>query len=103
MVLTKGLSWALDTSFKTSVLILIILVIRNIFKDKINRIFLNLLWILIIINLILPFSLKTSFSIYNIVERELPESIPMNTIENKEPGEALIVGEAIDKEIEWNN
>lgn len=99
-VSTKALSWVLSTSFQTGILILIILLIRNILKDKINRSFLNLLWVLIIIDLVLPFSFKTSFSIYNIVERELPETILMNTIENKEPSEALVVMEAIDKVIE---
>lgn len=99
-VSTKALSWLLTTSFQTGILILIILLIRSILKDKINRSFLNLLWILIIINLVLPFSFKTSFSIYNIVEKELPETILMNTMENKDTSEVPLVMEAIDEIME---
>jgi beta-lactamase regulating signal transducer with metallopeptidase domain len=62
--------WILSNSFKASVLVIIVLLIKLLFKDKISARIQYLLWLVIVIRLIIPWTTQSPYSIYNLIENE---------------------------------
>jgi beta-lactamase regulating signal transducer with metallopeptidase domain len=62
--------WILSNSLKASVLVVIILLIKLLFKDKISAKIQYLLWLVVVIRLILPWTPESPYSIYNLFQDE---------------------------------
>jgi bla regulator protein blaR1 len=62
--------WILSNSLKASVLVIIILSIKLLFKDKISAKIQYLLWLVVVIRLILPWTPESPYSIYNLFQNE---------------------------------
>lgn len=60
--------WVLSTSVMASIMVGLILLSKVLLKDKLNIRWHYLLWILLMARLILPWTLESSFSIYNLVD-----------------------------------
>jgi beta-lactamase regulating signal transducer with metallopeptidase domain len=72
IILNQFFQWVLTTSAMASVMVGLILLAKFILKDKINTRWHYLLWILVIARLILPWTLESSFSVFNLVDIENP-------------------------------
>jgi bla regulator protein BlaR1 len=53
-------------SLKGSILILLILLIKTVFRDRLNTKFHYCIWFILIIKLIVPYGLESSFSVFNL-------------------------------------
>ncbi|AFS79667.1 putative beta-lactamase regulatory protein [Gottschalkia acidurici 9a] len=66
-ILEKSLLWTLYSSFIATIMVLLILVIKKLFKNYITPRFQNMLWFLIIIRLLIPTSIGNPSDLINIV------------------------------------
>lgn len=57
--------WVWQTSGKVSILIIFLLMVKFVFKNKISPRLHYLLWSIVIVSLLLPWTPQTSFSLYN--------------------------------------
>lgn len=62
------LSWLLQASLKASVIILIVLLLRWLFKDRINAKWYVIMWTIVALRLILPWAPNTRTSMFNIID-----------------------------------
>ena len=60
-------SWIFSNSIKASILILIILAIQVIFRNRLSAKWHYAFWFLLVIRLLIPPSLESSFSLYNLI------------------------------------
>ncbi|CAM3827781.1 M56 family metallopeptidase [Marinicrinis lubricantis] len=72
IILNQIFQWVLTTSAMASVMVGLILLAKFLLKDKLNIRWHYLLWILVIIRLILPWTPESSFSVFNLVNLETP-------------------------------
>ncbi|NLC69095.1 MAG: extracellular solute-binding protein [Clostridiaceae bacterium] len=82
-------NWLIQSSLKASLIILIVILLRKFFKDKINARWYMVLWTIVTIRLILPWAPQTNTSMFNIFD------IPANTIQS-----AIIASESVENAIE---
>lgn len=77
-------------SFMGSILVLIILLVKSIFRKKLNSYFHYYIWILLIIRLIMPYSIQSSFSIHNVINSAFilnnASDMPNKVVPIKSPG-----------------
>jgi len=62
--------WVFINSLKASVLILIILTVQYILKNRFSPKWQNMLWILLILRLLLPARIESRYSMYNLFQKE---------------------------------
>lgn len=73
----------LTTSFYAGIVGMVILLVKNVLKDKLNPRWHYLLWIVLLVKLILPFGPESALSLYNFLEPlsqeikffDLPETV----------------------------
>jgi bla regulator protein blaR1 len=90
--------WILSNSIKASVLIALVLIIKFLLKDKISARIHYLLWLIVILRLVLPWTPESSFSLYNLLQddnKKLPIisqiiDKPLPLIQNK-----IVAGKAM--------
>lgn len=70
----KLFDWVWSTSAKVSILIVLLLTIKFVFKNKIGARLHYLLWSVVIISLILPWTPQSSLSLYNLTSPSMQES-----------------------------
>jgi bla regulator protein blaR1 len=58
--------WLLYSSFMGSILIGLIIVIRSVFKNRMNANLQYLMWFLLIVRLLMPYAPESSLSVFNI-------------------------------------
>ncbi|MBN2088714.1 WG repeat-containing protein [candidate division KSB1 bacterium] len=75
--------WIISSSFKGSVVIILVLVLQVLFQRFLNARWRYVLWYLVIIRLILPFNFESKFSIYKLFDKV--ENSRRNTIGLKLP------------------
>jgi beta-lactamase regulating signal transducer with metallopeptidase domain/ABC-type glycerol-3-phosphate transport system substrate-binding protein len=73
---SEFLNWLLRASLKASLIILIVLSLRKIFRNKISARWYMAFWIIVIIRLVLPWAPKTNASMFNIFK------LPANGMKN---------------------
>lgn len=66
--------WAWHTSAKVSVLIILLLLVKAVLKNKISARLHYLLWSVVIVSLLLPWTPQSSFSIYNLAKSDMQQS-----------------------------
>ncbi len=66
MTYNHFLYWILGKSYTVSLLILIILVFKFLFRDKLSPKWHNYIWLLVFIQLIIPYAIESRFSLSNI-------------------------------------
>jgi beta-lactamase regulating signal transducer with metallopeptidase domain len=87
--------WVLSNSFKASVLVIIILLIKLLFKDKISARIQYLLWLVVVVRLILPWTPQSPYSIYNLFQNgnnKLPKisyTMPLDKSITPRPNEVV--------------
>ncbi|NIK70476.1 M56 family metallopeptidase [Paenibacillus sp. BK720] len=64
--LSDFFAWILSASLMASVLVVLILVVKGLLRDKLKPRWGYLLWLLVILRLVLPWTPESSFSMYNI-------------------------------------
>ncbi|WFD08944.1 M56 family metallopeptidase [Tepidibacter hydrothermalis] len=69
-LLNKVFLWILYSSLTSTVIILLVLSIKKLLKNKISSKFCHSLWVLVLIKLLFPFSLESNLSLFNL----LPEN-----------------------------
>jgi beta-lactamase regulating signal transducer with metallopeptidase domain len=69
--------WILKTSFTASILLIILIAIKTLFKNKFNPRFHYVLWYLLILKLIIPFDIQSHLSIFNFIN---PQAITQKVI-----------------------
>lgn len=72
--LTDFFMWTLTTSAMSSVMILFILLAKLLLKDKLKPRWSYLLWTLLVLRLMLPWTPESSFSVFNILPVEKHET-----------------------------
>lgn len=86
-------SWILSTSGMASVLVVLVLLLKYGFRERLTAVWHYVLWLLVLIRLILPWAPATSISVYNLfslekqvvfqvepaVENVSPSILPANT------------------------
>lgn len=80
------LTWLLNTSIMGSILAVVVLLFKKILNKKLGVRWHYLIWFIVLLRLLLPFSLETSFSFFNIA----------NLIDQSEFGDKYITEEASD-------
>ncbi len=116
-ILNNIFKWILENSISTSIFILLIILFRKFFKDKIKPNFIYLLWIIVIIKLIVPINIPWNYSFYNLMpdsyieysntsptiyDNNINTNIPTNTVQNTKNIINNIEG-GIDNEMVVNN
>ena len=61
-------NWILSNSLKASILVVLILLIKFLFRARIGARVQYLLWFVVIIGLLMPWAPKSSFSLYNLIQ-----------------------------------
>lgn len=59
--------WLIETSIMASILVVLILCIKVLFRNKLTPRWQYMLWIILIIRLVLPWSPDSSYSIYSVL------------------------------------
>lgn len=105
-MLSRIISALWEVTIQSSLLISAVLLIRLVFRNKLDKRSQYLLWILPLIRLLIPFSVESKFSIMNAVE-PATEAIRRDFVVIGTPGSAApsITGEAISAEqsFSWCN
>ena len=87
----------LQRSLIASVLILVIIVVRAVFLNRLPKRVFPVLWVVVILRLLLPFSIDSGFSVYNtlfsVTDRR--ESVPLADVGSKEALENAIGDEGL--------
>ncbi len=60
--------WIADTSFEASVTVCLLLLVRWIFKKRLTAKWQYILWLIVIVRLLMPFTLPSPTSIFNVVK-----------------------------------
>jgi|GEM_PF-2393819 len=91
----------IDMSITASVVIIVILLLRQLFKNKLPRIFIYSLWGLVVLRLLLPFSVSSTVSIFNIINvpnvQNYNYSTQNDTMEMQNNELKIIYGEQLSK------
>lgn len=66
--------WVWQTSAKVSVLIILLLLVKVVLKNKISACQHYLLWAVVIASLLLPWTPQSSFSLYNLAKSDIQQS-----------------------------
>lgn len=82
-------NWILSNSLKASILVVLILLIKFLFRARIGARVQYLLWFVVIIGLLMPWAPKSSFSLYNLIQLDQYKISPIveQTPTLKLPGE----------------
>lgn len=59
-------NWVIETSIMASILVVLILCVKLLFRNQLNPRWQYLLWMILIVRLLLPWSLNSTYSIYSI-------------------------------------
>ena len=88
-------NWILSNSFKASILVVLILLIKFLFRARIGARVQYLLWFVVVIGLLMPWAPKSSFSLYNLIQLDQYKMPPIveQTPSLNLPGETSIVSE----------
>lgn len=73
MLLTEVFNWVVETSIMASILAILIIIINYIFKNTLGAKWHYAIWGLLIIRLIIPISIESSLSIYNVFHPNIIE------------------------------
>ncbi|WP_243259369.1 M56 family metallopeptidase [Clostridium sp. 'deep sea'] len=68
----------LTMSFSASIVIIIILAIRQLLKHHLSKTFIYSLWALVLLRLLLPVSIESNFSIFNIINLKNSVNLTIN-------------------------
>jgi beta-lactamase regulating signal transducer with metallopeptidase domain len=71
-------NWVWQTSVKVSILIVLLLLLKFILKNKISARLHYLLWSIVIVSLLLPWTPQSSFSLYNLSNLEMKRTNSFN-------------------------
>lgn len=74
--------WVWQTSARVSLLIILLLLVKNVLKKKISVRLNYLLWFIVIASLLLPWTPQSSFSLYNLINLEMQKAYPSPIIYN---------------------
>jgi len=69
--------WVWNTSARVSVLIILLLLVKYLLKNKIGARLHYLLWSVLIVSLLLPWAPQSSFSLYNLTNFEMQKNSPI--------------------------
>src|SRR5665648_307654 len=88
-------NWILSNSLKASILVVLILLIKFLFRARIGARVQYLLWFVVIIGLLMPWAPKSSFSLYNLIQLDQYKISPIveQTPTLNLPGEPSTVSE----------
>lgn len=81
---------AVTISFMGSVLVLIILLMKSIFRKRLNSYFHYYIWILLLIRLVMPYSIQSNFSIHNALNSAFRVGNETRSINNIIPTDSLL-------------
>lgn len=70
--------WVWQTSAKVSILIVLVLLVKLVFKNKISARLHYLLWSIVIFSLLFPWAPQSSFSLYNLSNLEMQRTNSFN-------------------------
>lgn len=65
--LSRLFNWVIETSIMASILTILILIVRTLLRNKLTPRWYYLLWMILIVRLLLPWSPDSSYSIYSIL------------------------------------
>lgn len=82
------------TSAMGTVIALLVFLIKGIFINKLSPTWHYYIWVIVIIRLLVPYSLSSSYSVFNLVPVSFHDSITVNNTENKPKTDAAITPNA---------
>ncbi len=92
----------LQMSFSGALIILVTVVIRAVAINRLPKKIFLILWGIVLLRLLIPFSIPSTFSIYSAVEKNIPDNIVANTSEdNITPAEPQQINENKLDEIQY--
>ena len=74
--------WIWQTSARVSVLIILLLLVKTVFKQKISAQLHYLLWSIVITGLLIPWAPQSSLSLYNFTNLEMPKAYSSAVTDN---------------------
>ena len=88
-------NWILSSSLKASILVVLILLIKFLFRARIGARVQYLLWFVVVIGLLMPWAPKSSLSLYNLIQLDqyIMSPIVEQTTSLNLPGETSTVSE----------
>lgn len=81
--------WVWHTSAKVSILIILLLLVKFVLKNKISPRLHYLLWSIVIVSLLLPWTPQTSFSLYNFAHLKTQQATSVNKSTNANSDSAI--------------
>ncbi|WP_425804543.1 M56 family metallopeptidase [Desulfitobacterium sp. Sab5] len=81
--------WVWQTSAKVSILIICLLMVKFVLKNKISPRLHYLLWSIVIVSLLLPWTPQTSFSLYNFSHLKTQQATSVNESTNANSDSAI--------------
>jgi len=82
--------WVWNTSARVSVLIILLLLVKYVLKNQIGARLHYLLWFVVIVSLLLPWTPQSSFSLYNLTNLEMQKTSPINEGAKTSPPSASV-------------
>ena len=83
MTLDNLFKLVLLTSAMGSIIALLVFLIKVLFKNKLSLTWHYYIWLIVIIRLLVPYSLSSSFSVFNFIPIPFHDSIAIDTMGNK--------------------
>ncbi|MBT2654548.1 transcriptional regulator [Bacillus sp. ISL-18] len=77
--LPRLFDWVIETSIMASILVILILGVKLLLRNRLTPRWHYLLWIILIVRLILPWSPDSSYSIYSILSRSYEKAISIES------------------------
>src|ERR1035438_1189499 len=68
----NSFSWVLQTSWQAGVLVLLVLIVQMLFRNKLSPAWRYGLWLLIVVRLMMPTAPQSDLSIFNVAKFHLP-------------------------------
>lgn len=81
--LPRFFEWVIETSIMASILVALILGVKTLLRNKLTPRWHYLLWMILLVRLILPWSPDSSYSIYSILSRSYEKAVSVQTVSQK--------------------
>lgn len=82
-ILEKAFLWILYSSLTSIIIILVVLLIKKIFKDQLSPRLCHALWFLVLIKLLIPFVPESNLSLFNLFPEKNINPVSYNSFEPK--------------------
>lgn len=91
-ILDKAFLWILYSSFTSTIIVLIVLLIKTIFKNQLSSRVRHALWFLVLIRLLLPFIPESNLSLFNFFPKKNIDTVVYNSFQSNNLTQEQMIG-----------